>query len=64
MIDINVETVGALRIQVLGPVRAWRGGQPLALGPPRRQAVLTVLAVRANQVVTRDEIVDAVWGAR
>jgi DNA-binding SARP family transcriptional activator/tetratricopeptide (TPR) repeat protein len=51
-----------LRIEVLGPIRVWRGDQPLALGPPRRQAVLALLALRANRSVTRDEIVDAVWG--
>src|SRR5690349_11897053 len=51
-----------LRIEVLGPIRAWRDGTPLALGPPRRQAVLALLALRANRPVTRDEIVDAVWG--
>jgi DNA-binding SARP family transcriptional activator/tetratricopeptide (TPR) repeat protein len=52
-----------VRIDVLGEVRAYDGdGVELLLGPPRRQAVLTVLALRANHVVPRDEIVDAVWG--
>ncbi len=51
-----------LRIELLGQVRAWRGEEELTLGPPRRRVVLTVLALRANQVVSREEIVDAVWG--
>jgi DNA-binding SARP family transcriptional activator len=52
-----------VRIDVLGEVRAYDGdGVELLLGPPRRQAVLAVLALRANHVVPRDEIVDAVWG--
>lgn len=52
-----------MRIDVLGEVRAYDGdGAPLVLGPPRRQAVLVALALRANHVVPRDEIVDAVWG--
>jgi DNA-binding SARP family transcriptional activator len=52
----------ALRIELLGSVRVSLGEQAVALGPPRRQAVLAVLALRANRTVSRDEIVDAVWG--
>src|SRR5256885_7486565 len=62
--DPNMDAItdGNLRIEVLGPIRAWRDGKPLVLGPPRRQAVLALLALRANGAVTRDEIIDAVWG--
>ncbi len=52
----------ALRVGVLGPVRAWLSGRELSIGPPRQQAVLGMLAMRANRVVSRDELVDAVWG--
>ncbi|WP_433260261.1 BTAD domain-containing putative transcriptional regulator [Actinosynnema sp. CS-041913] len=52
-----------LRVSVLGPVRAWSGGSELALGPARQRAVFAVLAARANQVVSRHELVDGVWGA-
>jgi DNA-binding SARP family transcriptional activator/tetratricopeptide (TPR) repeat protein len=62
MIAVNADPADPLRVEILGPLRAGRGGQPLPLGPPRQQAVLAVLAVRANRVVSRDEIVDAVWG--
>src|SRR5260370_5232232 len=56
-----------LRVGVLGPVIAWRsvlGGtdQELALGQPRQQAVLAMLAIRANRVVSRADLIDAVWG--
>jgi DNA-binding SARP family transcriptional activator len=51
-----------LRVGVLGPVRAWLAERELAPGPPRQQAVLGMLAMRANRVVSRDELVDAVWG--
>src|SRR6201996_8535466 len=51
-----------LRVGVLGPVRAWLADQELPAGPPRQQAVLGMLAMRANRVVSRDELVDAVWG--
>jgi DNA-binding SARP family transcriptional activator len=51
-----------VRVQLLGPVRAWRGNQELELGGPKQRAVLGMLAMRANRIVTRDEIVDGVWG--
>jgi DNA-binding SARP family transcriptional activator/Tfp pilus assembly protein PilF len=56
-----------LRVGVLGPVSAWRsapGGTDLelAVGQPRQQAVLGMLAVRANRVVSRADLIDAVWG--
>jgi len=57
-----VTGTGALRIQLLGPVRAWRGEQELELGGPRRLAVLGMLAMRANQAVSRSELIDGLWG--
>ena len=57
-------TAGAsLRIQLLGPVRAWRGGVEVALGPPKQRAVLALLASRAGDVVGVEDIADAVWGS-
>jgi DNA-binding SARP family transcriptional activator/tetratricopeptide (TPR) repeat protein len=51
-----------LRVGVLGPVIVWRDGREQAAGQPRQLAVLGVLATRANRVVSRGELVDAVWG--
>ncbi|MFC8720827.1 BTAD domain-containing putative transcriptional regulator [Kitasatospora sp. NPDC057198] len=51
-----------LRVQLLGPVRAWRGGAEVPLGPPKQRAVFSVLASCANEVVGVDTIVDALWG--
>ena len=51
-----------LRVGVLGPVAAWDGDKELAVGQPRQQAVLGILAMRANRVISRGELVDAVWG--
>ncbi|HEY4700924.1 MAG TPA: BTAD domain-containing putative transcriptional regulator, partial [Streptosporangiaceae bacterium] len=55
---------GQLRVGVLGPVRAWLADRELPPGPPRQQALLGMLAMRANRVVSRDELVDALWGQR
>jgi DNA-binding SARP family transcriptional activator/tetratricopeptide (TPR) repeat protein len=51
-----------LRVGVLGPVTVWNGGEELRVGQPRQQAVLGILAMRANRVISRGELVDAVWG--
>jgi DNA-binding SARP family transcriptional activator len=50
-----------LRIDLLGPMRGWYGEQALDLGPSRQQSLLAVLALRANQVVGADELVELVW---
>ncbi|MGW7469038.1 BTAD domain-containing putative transcriptional regulator [Streptomyces xantholiticus] len=51
-----------LCIQLLGPVRAWRHGREVVLGPPKQRAVFALLASRANDVVGVEHIIDAVWG--
>jgi DNA-binding SARP family transcriptional activator/tetratricopeptide (TPR) repeat protein len=53
-----------LRVGVLGPVTAWRDEREVLGGQPRQLAVLGVLAARANRVVSRGELVDAVWGEK
>jgi DNA-binding SARP family transcriptional activator len=49
---------GFVRVQLLGPVRAWCGERELCLGPPQQQLVL---AMRADRTVCRDDLVDAIW---
>ena len=47
---------GTLRIQLLGPVRAWQGERELRIGPPQRRAVLAMLAMRGGRPVAAGEI--------
>lgn len=51
-----------VRIQVLGPMRAWHDDQPVELGPPGRRAVLGLLVLAGGQLVTLDSLADAIWG--
>jgi hypothetical protein len=51
-----------LLVRLLGPVRAWLGNHELELGGPQRQAVMAMLAMRANQPVSRSEFIDGIWG--
>ncbi|MFI0960818.1 BTAD domain-containing putative transcriptional regulator [Streptomyces sp. NPDC021080] len=48
-------------MDVLGPLRASRGGRPLALGPLKQRLVLAVLLTRPNTPVSVEELTDAVW---
>jgi DNA-binding SARP family transcriptional activator len=49
--------------RVLGPMKVSTNGRDIDLGAPRQRAVFAVLAAHTNQVVSRDELIDAVWGA-
>jgi DNA-binding SARP family transcriptional activator/tetratricopeptide (TPR) repeat protein len=51
-----------LRVQLFGEVRAWRGAEPVQLGPSQRRAVFAVLALSGGRPVSRDELVSALWG--
>ncbi|MET9603432.1 BTAD domain-containing putative transcriptional regulator [Streptomyces sp. NPDC006512] len=51
-----------VRISVLGPVQAWQGGRPLDLGPFRQQAVLAALTLCAGRTLSRQKLLDGVWG--
>jgi DNA-binding SARP family transcriptional activator/tetratricopeptide (TPR) repeat protein len=63
-IGVDVAGRGPLRVEVLGPVRAWAGTQRLDLGGPLQRAAFVVLAFCAGRVVARDELIDALWGAQ
>jgi len=51
-----------LRFGVLGPVRAWRDGEPLATGSPQQRALLAALLLREGRTATAAELIDALWG--
>ncbi|MFP8905583.1 AfsR/SARP family transcriptional regulator [Streptomyces atacamensis] len=51
-----------LRFAVLGPVRAWRDGEPVGVGSPQQRALLAALLLRRGQTATAQELVDALWG--
>ncbi|WP_189220636.1 AfsR/SARP family transcriptional regulator, partial [Streptomyces ruber] len=51
-----------LRFAVLGPLRVWRNGTELYVGPVQQRIVLAVLLLRANRPVSPEDLIAAVWG--
>jgi DNA-binding SARP family transcriptional activator len=49
---------------ILGPLEAFDGERALSLGGGRQRAVLALLLLHANQALTRDVIIDELWGER
>jgi len=53
-----------VEFRLLGPLEAVVDGAPVRLGPPQQRALLALLLLNANEVVSRDRIVDELWGER
>ena len=50
--------------RILGPLEAYRDGVALATGGPKQRALLALLLLHANEPVSRDVLVDGLWGER
>ena len=51
-----------LHFGILGPLEARRDHVQVELGPPKQKAVLAVLLISANQVVSLDRLIQMLWG--
>jgi len=51
-----------LEFGILGPVVALRDGVDLDLGGQKPRALLAVLLLHANEVVSQDALIDQIWG--
>jgi DNA-binding SARP family transcriptional activator len=51
-----------MQVRLLGPVDVVVDGQPRLVGGLRRAGVLAVLALAAGEMVTADQLGEAVWG--
>ena len=52
----------ALRFRILGPLAVEQDNGPLRLGGKKRQALLAVLLLHANEVVPSEQLIDELWG--
>jgi len=51
-----------LEFRILGPVEVTDDGAPLQLGGQKQRALLALLLLNPNRVVSTDRIMDALWG--
>ena len=58
----GVVTSARQQFSLLGPLSFSSDGAPIALGGQKRRALLAVLLLEANSVVSRDRLIDALWG--
>ncbi|WP_211767930.1 BTAD domain-containing putative transcriptional regulator [Kutzneria sp. CA-103260] len=52
----------SIKVELLGPVRAWSDRGEVPLGPPRQRALFAILAASVDTVVSRGELIDGIWG--
>jgi len=55
---------GGLGLALLGPLQVVRSGTPVPLGGRQQKAILAMLLLEANAVVSLDRLADGVWGER
>ena len=51
-----------MEFRILGPLEVLEGGRPLPLKGEKQSALLAVLLLHANEVVSIDRLLDALWG--
>ncbi|MBV9536846.1 MAG: winged helix-turn-helix domain-containing protein, partial [Solirubrobacterales bacterium] len=53
-----------IEFRVLGPLEVWRAGEPVAVRGGKPRALLAMLLLHAGEVVSTDQLIDALWGER
>lgn len=53
-----------MEFRVLGPLEARVDGEKISLGGAKQRAVLAVLLLNANDVISMERLIDEVWGDR
>jgi DNA-binding SARP family transcriptional activator len=51
-------------LRILGPLEAVVHGRPVHLGGRRQRALLALLLLNANEVISSDRLIDELWGDR
>ncbi len=50
-----------MEFRILGPLEVVENGRPVDVGGPKQRALLCVLLLEANRVVSTDRLIDALW---
>jgi DNA-binding SARP family transcriptional activator len=53
-----------MQFWLLGPLEVSDGDRPLPLGGPKRRALLALLVLKANEVVSTSRLAEELWGER
>ena len=53
-----------MRFETLGPLSVSNNGEAVSLGGRKQRTLLAALLLHRNEVVARDDLVDALWGER
>jgi DNA-binding SARP family transcriptional activator len=53
-----------MEFRILGPLEVVNDRRAVALGGSKQQALLAILLLRANEVVSRDRLIEDLWGER
>ncbi|HKD33954.1 MAG TPA: BTAD domain-containing putative transcriptional regulator [Gaiellaceae bacterium] len=51
-----------MEYRILGPLEVVEGGQPVPLGRLKERLVLAVMLLHANEFVSRERLIDELWG--
>ncbi len=51
-----------MEFRILGPLEVDAGGRPLPLAGPKQRALLAILLLHPNRVVSSDRLIDELWG--
>ena len=51
-----------LRLQIMGPLRLWRGEREIDGGPRQQRCLLAVLLAREGRPVSTSDLIDLIWG--
>ena len=60
--DVVAGETGPAEFGILGPLEVSRSGCAVPLGGPRQRAVLALLLLEANRVVSMDRLAEDIWG--
>ena len=55
------EAATSIEFRILGSLEAVADGRPVALGGSKQRALLALLLLQANRVVSRDRLIDELW---
>ena len=51
-----------MEFRILGPVEVWHGARRLAVPGEKQRALLALLLLNANRVLSTEQLLDELWG--